>query len=186
MRDMGACVCKTGYVPSDGTDADEDSDVDCQKMVYQRCGADQQLDSNGVCRAPTDCWDECNGEPGAVEPNLGVCRCESSVTAREACGRTCTASRPRVTFTSTGDIKVTEAGEDDKETYPVEELTGLAGRARCHLADAEDCELLSLRTDADTGDFMADFGPPPILGLSRRAWQPPRFLRGAESPGTGR
>ena len=168
-------------MPSDGTDPDQDSDVDCQKMVYQRCGADQQLDSNGVCRGPQDCWDQCNGGYGVVEPNLGVCRCENSVAVKDACGRSCEASRPRVTFTATGDFRVGEPGEDDKETYPLEELTGLAGRARCHLADADDCELLSLRTDADTGDFMADFGPPPILGLSRRPWQPPRFLRGAES-----
>lgn len=100
---------------------------------------------------------------------------------KEACGRKCDAKRPKVTFTGTGDIKVSEPNSDEKETYPLEELTGLAGRARCHHADADDCEVLSLRTDASTGDFMADFGPPPVLRAERRSWQPPRFLRGAES-----
>jgi hypothetical protein len=63
---MGKCVCITGYVPTDGSNPDSDSDVDCQKIVYERCDSDKLLDSNGVCRIPTDCSDQCDGAYGKI------------------------------------------------------------------------------------------------------------------------
>ena len=76
-------------MPSDGTQADKDSDVDCQKMVYDRCEEEEELDSNGVCRAPTDCSDQCDGAYGKLEASVGICRCENSLTAKEICAGDC-------------------------------------------------------------------------------------------------
>lgn len=76
-------------MPSDGSSAEEDSDVDCQKMVYERCSSDDTLDSNGVCRAPSQCDDQCDGGYGIVDPGLGICTCESSVSAKDVCDSRC-------------------------------------------------------------------------------------------------
>lgn len=75
---------------------------------------------------------------------------------------------PLVTFTATGDIKVRDLEREETRTFARTSLTQLAGMAKCQLKDAADCKILSLGKDATTGDFLADFQPPAILGLPKR------------------
>ena len=168
MRDVGKCICQTGHVPADGSPADEDSDVDCQKMVYERCSTDELLDSNGVCRAPTQCEDQCDGGQGVVDPGLGVCICDNSLSAKDICDTSCREDMPRIIFTATGAIKVTDLKAEKTRTFPRTSLPQLAGMAKCQLKDVTGCNILSLGKDASTGDFLANFQPPAILGLPRR------------------
>jgi hypothetical protein len=44
-----------------------------------------------------------------------------------------------------------------------EELPGLRGPAKCRLAEASNCRILSLHYGEENGDFLADFRVPEIL-----------------------
>lgn len=178
LREVGACVCKSGHVPSDGTLPDEDSDVDCQKMVFERCETGAELDANGVCRGPSDCSDQCDGSAGTLEPGLGVCRCENSLTAKEVCDSTCRAKLPQITFNALGDIEVTDKSTEEILSYHLAALGTLAGGARCQLSDPTGCRIVALGKDPVTGDFLADFQPPAVLGLPRRRLHSSRYMQG--------
>lgn len=147
LRDVGKCVCQTGHVAADGSPPDEDSDVDCEKMVYERCSADELLDSNGVCRAPTECEDQCDGGYGAVDRGLGVCICDNKVSAKDVCDTACREDLPRIIFTATGDVKVTDLKTEKTLTFQRASLPQLAGMAKCQLKDGADCRILNLGMD---------------------------------------
>lgn len=134
---VGTCVCKSGYVPSDGSSADKDSDVDCQKRVYERCPGGRSLDANGVCRGKADCAAQCDGV-GTLEAGLGVCRCDGTATAKEICDSTCIKTLRRATFTATGDFQVTDSSNRVTKVRR-SRLSSLAGRARCQLKDSSKC-----------------------------------------------
>jgi hypothetical protein len=183
LREVGSCVCISGYAPSDGSPPDEDSEVDCQRRVYTRCAADQALDSNGVCRAATDCADECDGAPGTREAGLGVCRCENAVTAKEVCDSACRARLPRVTFSAVGDIAVAEEAGGAVKRFPASALAGLGGGARCRLRDQSDCRILTVSMDPLAGGFVSDFQAPAVLGLDAIALR--SSLSGRSGEGRG-
>lgn len=178
LRALGACVCKSGYVPSDGSAPDIDSDVDCQKMVFARCETGQELDSNGACKGPTDCAAECDGAYGAVEAGLGVCRCGDAATAKEVCDEQCRSQLARVTFSAIEEISVTNTTTEEVITFRQAAVPGLAGRARCQAPGDGGCEIFTLGKDARNGDFIADFQLPDALGLKRRQLHSRRFLQG--------
>lgn len=85
---------------------------------------------------------------------------------------------PLVTFTATGDIKVTDLKLEKTQTFARASLTKLAGMAKCQLKDIADCKILSLGKDATSGDFLADFQPPATLGLPKRRLHSQSFKQG--------
>ena len=85
---------------------------------------------------------------------------------------------PLVTFTATGDIKVTDLKLEKTQTFARASLTKLAGMAKCQLKDIADCKILSLGKDATAGDFLADFQPPATLGLPKRRLHSQSFKQG--------
>lgn len=107
-----------------------------------------------------------------------MCRCENSVTAKEVCDSSCRGALPLITFTALGDIEITDAATEETRTWPASSLGGLAGGARCHLADATRCTILTLGMDGATGDFVADFQPPSALGLGRLQLHSSRHMQG--------
>jgi len=116
-------------------------------MVYERCSADELLDSNGVCRAPTECEDQCDGGYGAVDRGLGVCICDNKVSAKDVCDTACREDLPRIIFTATGDVKVTDLKTEKTLTFQRASLPQLAGMAKCQLKDGADCRILHLGMD---------------------------------------
>lgn len=68
--------------------SDEDGEIDCQPVVYDRCGTNQVLkhfndlpqlgqirDETGVCRDMNDCTDQCGSVGGFYLSRLGICQC---------------------------------------------------------------------------------------------------------------
>lgn len=62
----GACVCLSGYEPTDETESLADGFSDCQKIIYNSCEPSEERDINGVCRDKNDCAAECNGGSGTL------------------------------------------------------------------------------------------------------------------------
>jgi hypothetical protein len=112
----GRCLCKSGFVPSDGGSAGVDSDVDCEAIVYQRCSGKYAHDSNGICSDEDSCESVCGSveNVAAFDTNLGICTCDDTITAKEVCDSTCLATRETLSFTAAGDI-ILEYPDNDSE-----------------------------------------------------------------------
>ena len=76
LADIGSCICKTGYKPIDGSSSYSDGYADCERIVYEACPAGQVRDSNAVCKQEDDCSQACDGKPGRISLDFGVCQCE--------------------------------------------------------------------------------------------------------------
>jgi hypothetical protein len=55
--------------------SDQDGKVDCQPIVYARCGANAVLDAHGGCAGGTDCSAQCGSSGGSLASSTGVCQC---------------------------------------------------------------------------------------------------------------
>jgi hypothetical protein len=55
--------------------SDQDGKVDCQPIVYARCGANAVLDAHGGCAGGTDCSAQCGTAGGSLASSTGVCQC---------------------------------------------------------------------------------------------------------------
>lgn len=106
LRDVQKCVCKPGFKSTDGTTTDQDSSVDCEEIIYNRCTDGQEQDQFGVCRDVTDCTNECDGGSGTIQPSLGVCQCDSAQNTDDVCNPVCRAAAKKISYTSDGKIQV--------------------------------------------------------------------------------
>jgi len=132
LADEGACVCKTGYLPTDGTKADKDGFADCERKIYDACTPEQRRDSNGVCRDPEDCSNACDGGQGAISENFGMCQCANFNTVDSICNKDCRKKLPRTTFTSGGEVRIFDPVTN---STVITKLTNTAGTAKCALED---------------------------------------------------
>jgi hypothetical protein len=98
LAEKGACVCKTGFTPTDGTDESVDGLSDCEKLVYARCTPEQIRDTNGDCRDVNDCGNECDGGPGRFDPQFGVCECDGLTDVESLVSRAELSRRPQISF----------------------------------------------------------------------------------------
>ena len=106
LSEIGACVCKTGFTPIDGSSKNDDGYADCEKKIYENCDEEiEARDSNGDCRYKYDCREACDGGVGTVQFN-GICQCQNIKTVDEICPHECQTQLPLTYFTSNGTIEI--------------------------------------------------------------------------------
>ncbi|XP_067102747.1 uncharacterized protein si:ch211-286b4.4 [Osmerus mordax] len=98
----GSCVCRTGFVFYDDLDfrsSSADSPQDCQPEVNRRCSGGQvRLAATRECVSPSfySCNTTCGLQGGWLDVEMGICQCESYVSAEELCGLSCLSNLPKV------------------------------------------------------------------------------------------
>lgn len=142
LADEGACVCKTGFNPTDGTKSDKDGFADCERQIYDNCTPEQTRDANGVCRNPDDCSDECDGGQGAISENFGMCQCANFNTVDSICNKDCRNKLPKTTFTSGGEVRIFDPVTN---STVITKLTNVAGTAKCALEDNTQCAIVPIK-----------------------------------------
>ncbi|GMF37121.1 unnamed protein product [Phytophthora fragariaefolia] len=90
----GYCICEPGYEFYDQDmilRSDEDGDVDCQPIVYDRCSSSQVRSDSGSCVSATGkaCNASCNNGTGTYVASLGVCQCDEQPDLDTVCNKKC-------------------------------------------------------------------------------------------------
>ena len=167
LSEIGACVCKTGFTPIDGTNEKEDGYSDCEKYIYEVCDKEtQERDSNGKCRDLNDCAEACDGGKGTVQFN-GICQCQDIKTVDEICPVECVKALPEVYFTSNGTIEILNKETNETATN-INFNDNLIGQAKCARTDAKECRITAVSmTNKETGDFAANFDIPSSINITK-------------------
>lgn len=102
----GNCICQPRYVfYSDSlTISNEDSSIDCQPIVFDRCSSTQVRKMDGSCVSTSyDCASECKygGGSGTINWNTGICECAQLQDADTVCDETCRATQLQVHYDPT-------------------------------------------------------------------------------------
>lgn len=159
LAQVGQCVCLSGYDPVDDTASLADGFSDCQRIIYTACAADEERDINGKCRKKDDCEAECNGGPGTLQQNFGICQCENIVTAAQICNTDCQRNALQTTFTSEGTVNIYDPVTKTTTNTP---LPNTIGTAKCSKADVTKCELTGVGLQ-DDGSFAGNYELPTSL-----------------------
>jgi len=108
-----SCRCKPGYqfLENGIIQSDVNSRIDCQPILYKRCGENEIRGYDGVCRKKDDCADACDGMPGTRSPTLGICECKNTQKLDKDCNKACRDSMPKITVTDDGKIRINKASD---------------------------------------------------------------------------
>eukprot|EP00916_Digyalum_oweni_P001663 GHVL01003165.1.p1 GENE.GHVL01003165.1~~GHVL01003165.1.p1 ORF type:complete len:2482 (-),score=594.12 GHVL01003165.1:550-7173(-) len=99
------CVCQPGYEAYDlnfNPIWEEDSIIDCQPVVRDRCSNEEYREAGGRCTDPTDCAAACDGGPGKFMFSLGLCQCQKIVNPLIVCDEACRAKQIKATVSANG------------------------------------------------------------------------------------
>ncbi|CCI46527.1 unnamed protein product [Albugo candida] len=105
QRSDGACTCEPGfqYYENGVFQSDQDSDIDCQPIVYDRCTTSQIRADNGSCVdiSMTDCSRVCPKGSGVLLQSAGVCQCEQQSVLDDICDAQCRRESVRLAVNAT-------------------------------------------------------------------------------------
>jgi hypothetical protein len=133
IKSIGACLCKSGYIPKNDA-ANVDSSEDCELEVKAQCAADQAVDGRGFCIEEEDvaqlCYDQCPSRVGtSVAP--GVCECSQIVDTDEVCDENCQKTIPTTTLGSDGLLTTYDPVTGRYETVDPSNIEGWYGDFKC-------------------------------------------------------
>lgn len=168
----GYCICEPGYefYDSDGVlRSDEDGSVDCQPVVYDRCGGGQVRSDNGACvkESTTSCESVCNNGTGTYVASVGVCQCDSVPDVDSVCDSSCRASAVQIQVnSSTGQLQLYDSVTNAVEAISSEDATanGIVSKVSCASGEGSECQLHSLQI-ASTG-FSGTYEVPGVLSTA--------------------
>eukprot|EP01012_Entosiphon_sulcatum_P020572 TRINITY_DN2549_c0_g1_i18.p1 TRINITY_DN2549_c0_g1~~TRINITY_DN2549_c0_g1_i18.p1 ORF type:complete len:7257 (+),score=712.60 TRINITY_DN2549_c0_g1_i18:702-21773(+) len=95
-----SCICEPGYhfYAENRQLSEEDSLLDCQPKIYERCGTSKVRSSDGQCIESSD-QDLCKACPngqGRLNPLNGLCLCDSVQNENEVCDADCRAAEMKM------------------------------------------------------------------------------------------
>ncbi|ETO67181.1 hypothetical protein F444_15794 [Phytophthora nicotianae P1976] len=169
----GYCICEPGYEFYDQDmilRSDEDGDVDCQPIVYDRCGSNQVRSDSGLCVSASGkaCDATCNNGTGTYVASLGVCQCDEQPDLDTVCNKKCRDEATQIQVnSSTGELQLYDPGTGEVLLLSDEDSTsGLVSKVSC--TSGSDCQLHSIAVSS-TG-FSGSYDLPPMISdtTSRR------------------
>ncbi|KAG6974180.1 hypothetical protein JG687_00000483 [Phytophthora cactorum] len=89
--------------------SDEDGDVDCQPIVYDRCSSNQVRSDSGSCVSASGkaCDATCNNGTGTYVASLGVCQCDEQPDLDTVCNKKCRDEATQIQVnSSTGELQL--------------------------------------------------------------------------------
>lgn len=171
----GYCICEPGYEFYDQDmilRSDEDGDVDCQPIVYDRCSSNQVRSDSGLCvyASGTACDASCNNGTGTYVASLGVCQCDEQPDLDTICNKKCRDDAIQLQVNSTtGELQLYDPATGEVSPLPEDDGTsssGLVSKVSC--TTGSDCQLHSIAV-ASTG-FSGSYDLPSSISdaASRR------------------
>lgn len=163
----GFCICAPGYVFYDQDlvlRSDEDGDVDCQPIVYNRCGSGQVRTDEGSCvsSSKTSCDSSCNNGTGTYISSVGLCQCTAQADVDTVCDKTCRANAEQIQVnSSTGELQLYNPVTGEVTTLSNGSTSGVVSQTSCSTGA---CQLQSL-TLGSTG-VDGTYGVPSSLSSS--------------------
>ncbi|GAB9469615.1 hypothetical protein Gpo141_00006888 [Globisporangium polare] len=180
----GYCICEPGYEFYDQDlilRSDEDGDVDCQPIVYDRCGSNQVRSDSGSCMSVTtvSCDKSCNNGTGTYVSSLGLCQCDKQPDLDLVCDKKCRENSMQLQVNSTtGELQLY-----DPVTGAIEALQnadaaqGIVSKVSCTTSN---CQLYSLTIQAS--GFSGSYDVPSSLsGSSSTSAKRRRLTTGTET-----
>jgi hypothetical protein len=154
----GMCLCKPGYeyVLPGGLDlSDQDGSIDCQPIVYSRCGAGKILDASGNCSSDEDCPQQCGTTGGTLSSSTGLCECFSLPDLDEICDSACRVSAPQAFLDPSMSDTVTIVQSNTTRELSLDELLGpsFTGTLFCDGIDSCSVRLMDV-----SGSFSGRYG----------------------------
>ena len=130
----GFCICQPGYEFYDENfqrQSDEDGDVDCQPVVFDRCLDNQVRDLFGNCRDYDDCSLQCGDSGGKYVQRLGVCECNELDDLASVCDGDCRDSSYFTIFDTNLEMLVVRNSTHIISTTKPSDLSNFAGELDC-------------------------------------------------------
>ncbi|TYZ59327.1 hypothetical protein PybrP1_004972 [[Pythium] brassicae (nom. inval.)] len=164
----GYCICEPGYEFYDQDlilRSDEDDDVDCQPIVYDRCGSNQVRSESGSCVFTTkvSCESTCNNGTGTYVSSLGLCQCDQQPDLDIVCDEACRASSLQLQVNSvTGKLQLYDPATDQVEAIESSDASrGIVAKVSCATST---CQLHVI--SIDVAGFSGSYGIPASLPVS--------------------
>ena len=167
----GSCLCKPGFVFIDETfqESSDDSKLNCQEKVFDRCETGFTYDATGKCVNPDsyDCTADCDGGSGTFIRSFGFCECANLADADDVCDANCR-SKQLVTSLSADELGETvfviqnrsccassgcAAGDGCSVSLPISELdsTQIQGSMSCAPGASCNSQTISMSGDGFKG-----------------------------------
>jgi hypothetical protein len=154
----GYCICNPGYefVDTDfSVSSEEDGDVDCQPIVYDRCATGDTRNYLGQCvDSATSCYNLCGTDGGTISSTTGICECKTLKHIDDICDSTCRAAATTTICDASGNMVVTYSS-GATETIAASSYVPSSGSVSCAVSGAS-----ILNMDASAGTFTGIFGAP--------------------------
>ncbi|GMF22634.1 unnamed protein product [Phytophthora lilii] len=151
----GYCICEPGYEFYDQDmilRSDEDGDVDCQPIVYDRCSSNQVRSDSGLCVSASGnaCTASCGNSTGTYVVSLGVCQCADQPDLDTVCNKKCRDESTQIQVnSSTGELQLYDPVTGGISSLSDEGSTsGLVLKVSC--TEGSECQLHSIAV-ASTG-----------------------------------
>nr|CCA16646.1 conserved hypothetical protein [Albugo laibachii Nc14] len=166
QRSDGFCTCEPGfeYFENGVSKSDQDSDIDCQPIVYDRCAASQIRADNGSCvsSAKIDCSAVCPEGKGVFLESAGLCECKQQVLVDDVCDAKCRQETVRLHVNATtSQLQLFDPmSKRTSDTSP----SGILAKVSC--AQDDDCQLHTLVLEAF--GFSGSYDIPSELENTRR------------------
>ena len=150
----GYCICQPGYEWYDEsfTKQSGDGDVDCQPVVYPRCGTSQVRDQSGKCVEEGDCSSQCGAAGGTFVPTSCGCECNSRDVHDDVCDADFPDAAPYIPTTAAGEHSVCDS-TGNCTTVATSDIDGFHGSVSCISGD---CATHSM--DVTSGSFAGVYG----------------------------
>lgn len=145
----GYCICEPGYEFYDQDmilRSDEDGEVDCQPIVYDRCSSSQVRSDSGSCVSASGkaCDAACSSGPGTFVASLGVCQCDEQPDLETVCNKKCRDEATQIVVnSSTSQLQLYDpiTGKVGPLSDEVN-TSGLVSKVSC--TSGNDCQLFSI------------------------------------------
>ncbi|KAL4160902.1 hypothetical protein PRNP1_001460 [Phytophthora ramorum] len=145
----GYCICEPGFEFYDQDmilRSDEDGDVDCQPIVYDRCSSSQVRSDDGSCVSASGkaCDASCNNGTGTYVSSLGVCQCDDQPDLDTVCNKKCRDEATQIQVNSTtGELQLYDPLTGEVTPLSGEDTTsGLVSKVSC--TAGSNCQLHSI------------------------------------------
>lgn len=162
----GYCICEPGYEFLDTDNikrSDEDGDVDCQPLVYARCGNGEVRSDSGVCTkiANIDCSSACLNGTGEFVPSVGLCQCDNQEDIELLCNKECQDAVPKLKVDpDTGHLYLFDPVTNERSSIEKNDSTTL-NAAHCSgersLPDGRGCTMQSIFVNSE--GFKGTYDP---------------------------